>query len=1162
MALRALTGVNLRKVIGADDKTIFEGATVQVNRKSDGSLVTLYADKAGATTVLNPFTADNSGTFLVWVLPDTYEVTVTAGGSLGALTFDLSPRDLESIAHVNDFLPGAPSVAAAIEAACTNAETVIFGGSVLVFDSDVTITAAMACTRIDLQGATLKAIENAQLIVQQNNFVIEGGTYDGGLKLAVVSTPSAGWPSVLTVSDPSDFSVGDHITSSWTNRHLPNFGTLNTVANISGNDITLTKRIAPTPDFTETSNTTTRAYAEGDIIEQTTTSIFYIANTATVAGDLLSDTVKFRFSKATISASQFPSIMPQNARLFNARFDKSVIRFTGNGLYTVRNMVFQNCANAYYVDVEDPTETARLTIKDCKCNSIALDCFKFQCGTVVFDNVHCASPSDIGKQGIVWANNSKPGNLSIINGCYLRNGTRDTPFFVFPTGNTCYWPNTYIENSTVSGEPAFTDFIPNQIYNYSPALSMLSFLAPNIGAGQIAENVVLGDFAAVNSNFPGYQRALLGTTFSNFVTPGVTFKQGKINFLNCKIDGTPVDVRPGTGGTIDVGSVVIDNCEVGFAGGFVVTFMGGIREYNIRNSKLTDNFPETGGIVQTGRTTTQAIYANQFVHNTVTKKNYVCIAGGASGHTAAIGSSLGDTSKFLEIVCDVVNGVFENTIIEDRLDFDGNDIFWDKVKFNRIEPIAPDFTEASKTTTRNYSPGDTVINEITKDIYYCNVASFAPDDLTGSNFVLTNSNKPTIQNFQQGKLFGSAVLLGADATSTTEIDIKDWVFFNINPDNVSESDLPIIDFYVDNTGALIEYGGNEDNVSQIGLSGDYRFKYKGLRSDPSKGFTGPLNYRGAFMYNPPINSEVTFARDNTAKRIVSSGDVTIGTGPNGFSTITTTATSGTPNKGDWLSLNVDGTNIVKFHEITDVSGAAGAYNLTIRPNLTSAYNTSDATETSDTTTAGYFVGNIIQQTTSGVYYLCILQSVAGVLLTNTAYFTAFASSDFTNSKLIKSDWIYGAPQETIEVVRDSGVQLLALTWDTIEFVTERQNNITYASSDLSSGLITIPRGKYHFYASVAFKQASGNTNATMRTSIRLVAVNGGFVTFKSGSCTDRTDDTLASSNTLTTSNTLEGVFEISDEETVRLDCYTTTSSDIAASDADNFSAVLQITRIG
>lgn len=78
----------------------------------------------------------------------------------------------------------------------------------------------------------------------------------------------------------------------------------------------------------------------------------------------------------------------------------------------------------------------------------------------------------------------------------------------------------------------------------------------------------------------------------------------------------------------------------------------------------------------------------------------------------------------------------------------------------------------------------------------------------------------------------------------------------------------------------------------------------------------------------------------------------------------------------------------------------------------------DATETSDTTTAVYQVGDYVYNSTSGILYECILVNTIGILLTNATYFTAVTSNTLSYTYL-NSIYTNGKGQGGYQILEDS-----------------------------------------------------------------------------------------------------------------------------------------------
>lgn len=61
--------------------------TVEVRRESDNGLASLFSDRAGSTSIGNPFTGNSDGTFSFFVVGDAYKITVTQGATTRTLRY-------------------------------------------------------------------------------------------------------------------------------------------------------------------------------------------------------------------------------------------------------------------------------------------------------------------------------------------------------------------------------------------------------------------------------------------------------------------------------------------------------------------------------------------------------------------------------------------------------------------------------------------------------------------------------------------------------------------------------------------------------------------------------------------------------------------------------------------------------------------------------------------------------------------------------------------------------------------------------------------------------------------------------------------------------------------------------------------------------------------
>lgn len=123
----------------------------------------------------------------------------------------------------------------------------------------------------------------------------------------------------------------------------------------------------------------------------------------------------------------------------------------------------------------------------------------------------------------------------------------------------------------------------------------------------------------------------------------------------------------------------------------------------------------------------------------------------------------------------------------------------------------------------------------------------------------------------------------------------------------------------------------------------------------------------------------------------------------------------------------------------------------------------DATETSDTTTAVYQVGDYVYNSTSGIMYECILVNTIGILLTNATYFTAVTSNTLSYTYL-NSIYTNGKGQGGYQILEDSatsgtitgasgsGVRYVAKEYNLNSFIfaTERPEVVTVEPSGVQT----------------------------------------------------------------------------------------------------------------
>lgn len=88
MSLEIFNGANIAKSVQANDLIVIENAVITVKNLS-GDIVDLFEDKEGTVPLINPFTADDSGSFVFFVAQGEYNLTVSKNGVSGEIFIEL-----------------------------------------------------------------------------------------------------------------------------------------------------------------------------------------------------------------------------------------------------------------------------------------------------------------------------------------------------------------------------------------------------------------------------------------------------------------------------------------------------------------------------------------------------------------------------------------------------------------------------------------------------------------------------------------------------------------------------------------------------------------------------------------------------------------------------------------------------------------------------------------------------------------------------------------------------------------------------------------------------------------------------------------------------------------------------------------------------------------
>ena len=447
---------------------------------------------------------------------------------------------------------------------------------------------------------------------------------------------------------------------------------------------------------------------------------------------------------------------------------------------------------------------------------------------------------------------------------------------------------------------------------------------------------------------------------------------------------------------------------------------------------LTDGtyFTDQGNLyyVETSATTTRNYQRNDYIFRTDNVRKYRNAAGGADQYQSQAGDLLTDTRLFEQNDTDVDRGFFVNTKMVGEFDFiDETDVRLDTL-------ILPN------------RAGDTRVN-----------------------FLL---------NFAEG-VDNSLMIEGVTSSDSTALDLEEW--FQAGD---AVTDTPNFQILVEGTDAVIDYGADEAGTRE------WRYRLKSRRFDSNVGTTAPITMKGAFLVDPLEGSLVTAVRrPGEIKRVratnqgevlsaASTGDTTIQFGNIvGF---------GTPEKGDWISLNNDASGTVYYHEVTDVSGT-DPYTLTLSPDLNADITTS------------------------------------------------------TNTYMIKTEFLTPIYQN-LRATLDTGTATYSNTssWSNdLTFFSLEDNSIPYAT--FSSGTdFTLPAGKYSFSVDVDLETPttlSGGSN-DLACALRLNSDISGWTTIRGTSSKGSSNDSDDGFR-LHSRPTINGSFETTEKGVFTVNLYPT-----------------------
>ena len=541
------------------------------------------------------------------------------------------PIPLQNIVHIDDYIQKGFSPTVALETACNQGVIVVFTGSTITLDSDFIYPATGICREWLLGDGRINLVDNAQIRLGnvQNDFRITGtgAIIDGGLKRAKLTSDfvADGTNQTFQVEAGHGFVAGETVASSWNNNYLTN-----STSRLGGSF-----PLTALPEVLSTTDTTVVVKFTGAVNE-------------------------------TIPAGN--PVPLQGAELFNARFDKVTLSFTGSGSFYIEGVTFQNCPNAYALNLYDSAnETLNAFVTDVTIDSIALDAMKFRGDKLFTKNLVMNDIVDIGKQCLVWANETKTGSWNSSQDTFTPNNN-DALLYINPdNGTTGYCPDLHLESMYVDGINN-RDFTLNTIF----AIDLAYFLS--MRAATIS-TLVAGTVYMEDCEFKRIDRNIIGSTFA----PVDNVSYGDMQFANCKTDAEWF---------YEVSSNITQAPKVTVTGGYCrvnqYSNVVGANYVSYRNTLITENFPINAEdfYVESTATTTRSYKRGDYVTRTDSGSKYECVS------TSAVAGDLLTDTKFLQPSTRLARGVYgDNTVLFGDLDLRNAEIVLENVVLPKREGL-------------------------------------------------------------------------------------------------------------------------------------------------------------------------------------------------------------------------------------------------------------------------------------------------------------------------------------------------------------------------------------------------------------------------------------------------------------------------------------------
>jgi hypothetical protein len=656
-----------------------EGAQITVTIQGGGA-ATIFSAQAGGTARSNPFNTASDGIARFYAERGYYNVNVFKEGSsisfpwnnigdknlfdeLGTAAFtdavdSDSPNLILSEVYLQYFIDAGLTANEALTEACRTGQVVVLDGCTITLTENFIYPSDGIAVKWSMNSARINLINHAQILLgdTQSSFTVIGvnGVIDGGVKRARLSEDfvSDGENQTFIVQTGHNFVVGDTVSSGLDNSYLPNSkGRINTEG----------RPLTALPIVTAVTDTSVTVFLEG------------APNGARPAGR--------------------PNVILKGSEIFNARFDLLNLSFSGSENFVVEGLLIQNCANAFGLNLYDPTENMVAYVKNVKIDTIALDACKFRVRKLITENFSVNNILDIGKQTLGWANENSHGEWIGTGDTYTPNNN-DAFFYCNPDNSrTVYMPHMTLTNCLFDGKNVRQQK-PQSLYS----LNISSWLA--MAASQVT-NFYAGRVHWENCTVKNIQRNIFGSTF----VPVENVSYEDMTFINCYSEADYFYEMSGNR---------IRTPRITIIGGFMrantFQYLYRCNDSLASHAIITENWPENEDDIFNEETAviTQNFKRGQYLYILDTKQKFICDV-----TNSAIGDVI-ESPSYKKIGTSIVSGRFnEGTVLKGALNIQGTEVYLEDVNFpkrgTQSKPrLFEDYLSATSIVFNGYDATDPV----------------------------------------------------------------------------------------------------------------------------------------------------------------------------------------------------------------------------------------------------------------------------------------------------------------------------------------------------------------------------------------------------------------------------------------------------------------------